>query len=150
MGFFELGTAESMLKKARRELTRLVAEDSIDHVYNFFVTAYHISDYLDDSAKEAIRADPLIMLCADACNKAKHMRLRRSRPDVETRSRFWGALNTAPCNKIALNKIRVERWIIWEDGGTLEVVKFARDVIAKWDEFFGMPGEGGSQHNARH
>jgi hypothetical protein len=137
MGFFELGTAEGMLKKAKRELTRLVAEDSIDHVYNFFVTACHISDYLDASAKEVIRADPLIQLCADACNKAKHMRLTRSRPDVETRSRFWGALyNTAPYNTFAFNKSRVERWIIWEDGGTLEVVKFARDVIAKWDEFF--------------
>ena len=47
-----------------RELTRLEAEDSIDHVYNFFVTAYHIVDYLDGRLAESdfvsIKADPLI------------------------------------------------------------------------------------------
>ena len=41
-GFFQLNTPKDMLEKAKRELTRLetadsMAEDSIDHVYNFFV-----------------------------------------------------------------------------------------------------------------
>jgi hypothetical protein len=104
MGFFELGTAESMLEKAKRELTRLEAEDSIDHAYNFFVTAYHISDYLKGrlpkTALDAIRNDQLIQFCGDACNKAKHMRLTRDRPDVGTpiySSAFGGApFNTVP------------------------------------------------------
>jgi hypothetical protein len=76
-GFFELRTAESMLEKAKRELARLEAEESIDHVYNFFVTAYHIVDYLDGRLStqklEKIKADQLMQFCADACNKAKHM-----------------------------------------------------------------------------
>jgi hypothetical protein len=75
MGFFELGTAENMLEKAKHELARLETERSIDHVYNFFVTAYHIVDYLDGrlpkAAVDAIRHDPLIRLCGDACDKAK-------------------------------------------------------------------------------
>jgi hypothetical protein len=70
MGFFQLNTPKDMLEKAKRELTRLetadsMAEDSIDHVYNFFVTAYHIVDYLDGRlAKpdvDAIKAEPLIL-----------------------------------------------------------------------------------------
>jgi hypothetical protein len=148
VGFFQLSTPESMLEKAKRELTRLEAGDS-----NFFVTAYHIVDYLDGRlAKpvvDAIRADQLIRFCGDACNTAKHMRLDpdRGRPPIEADIRFKGALfNTAPYNTFAFNQSRVERWIIWEeDGGTrksLEVAKFARDVIAKWDELFVKHGIG--------
>jgi hypothetical protein len=137
MGFFELRTAESMLEKAKRELTLLEADVSIDHVFNFFVTAFHIADYLDDKRlRKKVGKKSWFRLCGDAGNKAKHMRLTHDRPDVETRSRLIGAFNTAPYNTIAYNKIRVERRIIWDDGGTLEVVKFARDVVAKWDEFF--------------
>lgn len=147
MGFFELGTAESVLKKAKRELKRLEAENSIDHVYNFFVTACHIADYLDGRLAEpdvkSIKAEPLIQFCGDVCNKAKHMRLTWNRPDVETPIRFKGAvLNTAPLNTFALNTSRVERWIIWEDKSTLEVVRFARDVIAKWEKIFVEHGIG--------
>ena len=142
-GFFELRTAENLLEKAKRELTRLEAEDSIDHVYNFFVTAYHIVDYLDGRLStqevEKIRADPLMQLCADACNKAKHMRLKRKRPDVETTNCFTGAIfnSAAPFNTFAFNECRVERWIDWlkdEPKKSLEVVGFARDVIAMWDK----------------
>lgn len=64
-----------MLEKAKRELTRLVAENSIDHVYNFFVTAHHIIDHLDEHLRPQVREDQLIKNCGDACNKAKHMRI---------------------------------------------------------------------------
>jgi hypothetical protein len=146
-GFFELRTAESMLEKAKRELTRIEAEDSIDHVYNFFVTAYHIVDYLDGRLKEQALNDPLIQKCGDACNKAKHMRLTRRRPDVETTNRFNGAIfnSVAPFNTFAFNECRVERWIDWpkdEPRKYLEVVGFARDVIARWDEIFDNYGIG--------
>ena len=35
-----------MLEKAKRELARMEAEVHIDNVYNFYVTAYHIQDYV--------------------------------------------------------------------------------------------------------
>jgi hypothetical protein len=138
-GFFELKTAENMLEKAKRELARLEAEESIDHVYNFFVTAYHIVDYLDERLSKQkikrIKSRKWMHLCADACNKAKHMRLTHDRPDVETLTPFKGAvLNTGALNTFALNTSSVERWIRWHDGRALEVVTFARSVIAKWGE----------------
>jgi hypothetical protein len=148
MGFFELGTPKSMLEKAKRELTRLEAEESIDHVYNFFVTAYHIVDYLDERLKEQVLQDPWIKECGDVCNKAKHMRLTRDRPDVGTTNRFKGSVfNTAQFNEfgLALNECRVERWIDWpkdKPKKSLEVVGFARDVIAKWDDIFAEHGIG--------
>jgi hypothetical protein len=138
MGFFELGTAENMLAKAKRELTRLEAEASIDHAYNFFVTAYHIIDYLDGRLSkpvvDSILNDPLIQICGDACNKAKHMRLTRNRPDVATPI-YSSACGQMPFNTVACNTSG-ERWIVWQNGSSLEVVRFARSVIAKWDELF--------------
>jgi hypothetical protein len=135
MGFFHLNTPESMLEKAKRELTRLEAEDSIDHVYNFFVTAYHIVDTLPELAKTAILGEPLIQSCADACNKAKHMQLTRKRPDVATRTRHHVFVG---CNTVDT----VERLIVWQDGNSREVTSFARSVIAKWDELFLKHGIG--------
>jgi hypothetical protein len=147
MGFFQLNTPKDMLEKAKRELTRLetadsMAEGSIDHVYNFFVTAYHIVDYLDGRlAKadvDAIKAAPLILSCCDACNKAKHMRLTRKRPDVVTPTHY-NFLVGGPPNTPDKS---LERWIVWQDGTNLEVISFARIVIAKWDELFLKHGIG--------
>jgi hypothetical protein len=141
LGFFELETAEHMLEKAKRELSRLEAEVSIDHVYNFFATAYHVLDYLDGRLSrpviDTIRAEPLIQLCGDACNKAKHMRLTR-RPDVTT-PKHYRLLTGAPRNA---SNPSVEWCIVWQDGSSLEVVKFARSVIAKWEELFFTHGIG--------
>jgi len=53
MSFFELSTAGAMLAKAKRELERLEAEESIDHVYNLFTTAYHVTDYLKPVLSDA-------------------------------------------------------------------------------------------------
>jgi hypothetical protein len=113
-----------------------MAEDSIDHVYNFFVTAYHIVDYLDGRlAKpdiDAIKAEPLIKECYDACNKAKHMQLTRNRPDVATPTRHHVSIGgpPSPANE------SLERWIVWQNGDYHEVKSFARSVIAKWEELF--------------
>ena len=121
MGFFELGTAEKMLEKAKRELARLEDDVSIDPVFNFFVTAYHIVDTLPKKLKADVLKEDLIQRCADACNKAKHMKLdplkqpkKHRRQDVTTPKHH-------------------HRCIVWKDGTSLEVVSFARDVIAKWE-----------------
>ena len=132
-----------MLSKAKRELRRLeIEEGNIDHAYNFFATAYHIVDYLkgrlSQSEIDKILADPLIKLCADACNKAKHMKLTRGRPDIRTdvHSATFGSFTF---NTMAFNTL-AERWITWEDGTRLEVVGFAQGVIARWEEIFAEHG----------
>jgi hypothetical protein len=86
MGFFELGTAKDMHAKAKRELARFEADVSIDHVFNFFVTAFHVADYLDERLSKKVQKESWCRLCGDACNKAKHMELdpTRGRPDPKT------------------------------------------------------------------
>lgn len=82
-GFFALDDARSMFDKAEREYKRLQAEQSIDNIFNFFVTAYHIGDYLRSDNKiapDAIKAllvDPDMERCAHVCNKSKHAVLTR-------------------------------------------------------------------------
>jgi hypothetical protein len=50
MGFFELRTPADMLRKAERELSRFQSEFNIDNLFNFFVTAYHVQDYIEKTA----------------------------------------------------------------------------------------------------
>ncbi|AZU56709.1 hypothetical protein CFM90_11100 [Ralstonia solanacearum] len=142
MSFFELTTASAMLAKARRELVRLECEESIDHVYNFFTTAYHVTDYLKPvlsvAEHRALVTEPAIQLCADVCNKAKHMTLTHSRPDPSTYSDS-GAIGGAAINSVAINASG-ERWVRWADGTQLELVQFAKSVIERFEQFFAAHG----------
>jgi hypothetical protein len=141
VSFFELGDATDMLRKVQRELARIEADFSIDHIYNFFVTAYHVTDYLEKAhsvptkALQELRADYLFARCGDVCNKAKHFKLERRRPDISPMT-LSGALGSAPFNMLPLNG-GAERWILWSQDDTLmEVVQFARATVAKLENFF--------------
>jgi hypothetical protein len=129
-----------MLRKARRELDRIEREFSVDHVFNFFVTAFHVTDYLKMSGEVSpekvkdLRNDERIRKCADVCNKAKHFKLERSRPDISSRQ-YSGAIGGAPIGMLPINSSGA-RFIVWEDGSQLEIVSFARATIATLEEFF--------------
>ncbi|RQZ31754.1 hypothetical protein DIE14_02285 [Burkholderia sp. Bp9017] len=137
MGFFELTDAAAMLRKARRELDRLAREASIDHVFNFFVTAHSVTDYLKGVVAEPDRAALLaerdIQLCRDVSNKAKHMTLDRGRPDPATHHAS-GAIGGAAINTVAINGVG-ERWVSWPDGTRLEMVSFGKSVLQRLEQF---------------
>ncbi len=140
MGFFDFATPGGMFQKAKRDLAHLQANVSSDHVFNFFVTAYHISDYLDEPLRKKARKKQWLKLCGDVCNKAKHMQLdeeRYGRPDPQTPRDYSIGLQTAGAPLDASKPGGSVRWRIqWPDGKSQEVVGFAQDVIVKWEEFF--------------
>ena len=142
MSFFELTSPTTMLSKAKRELERLEAEESVDHVFNLFTTLYHVADYLKPYVSEGdistLKSEPNMKLCADVCNKAKHMKLERSRADISTYANS-GAIGGAAINAIPLNGAG-ERWVLWEDGTKIEVVQFAKTVIERFEKFFAKHG----------
>lgn len=144
MGFFELTDAAAMLRKARRELDRLAREASIDHVFNFFVTAHSVTDYLKGAVAEpdrsALLAERDIQLCRDVSNKAKHMTLDRGRPDPATH-RVSGALGSAALNTVALNASG-ERWVNWPDGTRVEMLSFGQRVLRRLEQFLTEHGIG--------
>ncbi|HDR8909201.1 hypothetical protein [Burkholderia multivorans] len=137
MGFFELTDAGAMVAKARRELDRLAREPSIDHVFNFFVTAHSVTDYLKGVVPPADRRALLnetdMQLCRDVSNKAKHMRLDHDRPDPATHEDS-GAIGGAAINAVAINSSG-ERWVSWPGGTRLEMLTFGAAVLRRLEQF---------------
>src|SRR5258708_3859170 len=95
--YFELRTPRDMLEKARREHARLLANFDIDNVFNFFVTAWHIQDYIlktnavPQSKIETFVKDTDIQCARDLCDKGKHLTLTK-RPDPITDLQYGNAV----------------------------------------------------------
>jgi hypothetical protein len=91
MGFFELRTPRDMLEKAHREHKRLLESFDIDNLFNFFVTAYHVQDYVQKTNSvppaplDAFLQDQDLKDCRDLCDKGKHLTLTK-RDDPTTSS----------------------------------------------------------------
>jgi hypothetical protein len=101
MAFFELRTPRDMFAKAEREFQRLQREFTIDNLFNFFVTACHIQDYVRKAASvpqfalEAFLADPDLKDCRDLCDKGKHLRLTQREDPTTVIWRVLEALRLA-------------------------------------------------------
>jgi len=81
-----------------------------NHVFNFFVTAFHVADYLDKRLKKKVRKKSWFQLCGDAGNKAKHMELEPTygRPDPKTPNHITLATTAIA---IAVTSVRMApRW----------------------------------------
>lgn len=140
--FFELRTARDMLEKARREHQRLSERFDGDNLFNFFITAYHVSDYIRNAnivpqvVLETFLADQDIKDCRDLCDKGKHLTLtKRANP----RTGIWrGCFNGAPLNTLSLNG--GSKWILHTGDRDVDVVQLADRVLSKWEAFFSTNG----------
>jgi hypothetical protein len=138
MTFFRLQTPRDMLEKAGREHARLRSSLDIDNVFNFFVTAYHIRDYVKESksvppeALAAFMRDPEIEFSRELCNKAKHMLLTKS-ADPHTRI-VDGTFNSAPFNTVPFGSGEV--WFLLSGSKQVNIELLAVAVLQKWTTFF--------------
>lgn len=146
MGFFELETPRDMLDKTCREHARLTAELNIDNVFNFFVTAYHIQDYVRKTGAvpaptlDAFLQDQDIKDSRDLCDKGKHLRLTKpGRTDPITAIQRRGALNTAPLNTLPINALEV-KWLVHCGNRAFDAQALADRVKQKWEQFFRANG----------
>ncbi len=137
MPFFELRTPRDMLAKAERELEKLKREFTIDNVFNFFVTAYHVQDYVRVSATvpqfalDAFLSDPDLQACHDLCDKGKHLRLTK-RPDPMT-AISNGGFSGAAFGELAFGE--GEEWKIFYADRAVEIRALTSRVIGKWRNF---------------
>ena len=140
MTFFELGTPRDMLEKARREHERLNKNFNIDNVFNFFVTAYHIRDYLlkTNSVKqtdvEAFLKDQDLKDCRDLCDKGKHLVLTNDKRVDPITQIQRGCINGTPINTLAVNA--GNKWILCIENRRVDVELLANRTLDKWDAFF--------------
>lgn len=142
MTLFELRTPRDMLEKARREHERLVERFDIDNLFNFFVTAYHISDYIrkTDAVPQVVLdtflQDQDIKDCRDLCDKGKHLSLSK-RPDPRTH--VWsGCIGGAPIGVLPIGG--GDKWMLFTGDRDVDVEWLAERVLSKWDAFFSANG----------
>jgi hypothetical protein len=142
MSFFELKGPRDMFQKAERELQRLQRQFTIDNVFNFFVTAYHIQDYVrkassvPQGALEAFLGDTDLKDCRDLCDKGKHLRLTQ-RGDPTTV--MWdGTLGGAPLGELPLGG--GDKWVLSSGDRKIDVEWLAERIVTKWRVFLDQHG----------
>ena len=138
-GFFAIRDHRDMLAKAEREFVRMRADLNTDTLFNFFVTEYHVIDYVKASAIpvtiiDKMYADPDFKMCRFICNKGKHLELTKEDKDAQFFRGYSGAMNSAPINSTPLNGGTPDRFVV--DGRNVDVFRLGQDMIVKWNEFF--------------
>ena len=136
-----LGSSTDMLSKARRDLARLRDDVNIDTVFNFFVTAYHVQDYLRAEAPnrggevDALLTDPDLVVCRSICNQGKHLRVDRKANPVGARvSGRSGVIGIG-----VIGEMVVGAGILWDltyDGTSHDPIALAQRVLAELEKFF--------------
>jgi hypothetical protein len=131
-----------MLEKARREHKRLTDCFDIDNLFNFFVTAYHISDYVRKTdavtqvVLDTLLQDQDIKNCRDLCDKGKHLTLtKRTDPTTHVRNGSFGSssFGSQPFGG-------GQKWVLFTGDCEVDVERLAERVLAKWDAFFEVHG----------
>jgi hypothetical protein len=75
-GIFDLTTADGMFRKLSVEFERFKTDSNDTYqAFNFFVTAEHIPDWLDE--KYLRKQEPLLRICSHIANGAKHFVVNR-------------------------------------------------------------------------
>jgi hypothetical protein len=127
-----------MLEKARREHRRLIECFDADNLFNFCVTAYHISDYIRRTnavaqvVLDTFLQDQDIKDCRDLCDKGKHLTLsKRADPTTDVWS---GCIGGAPIGALEIGG--GDKWMLFTGDRQVDVEWLAERVLAKWEEFF--------------
>jgi hypothetical protein len=148
--FFDLSSPRDMLLKAHREFDKLNVDLNIDNIFNFFVTAFHIQDYvkrrnaalekeIDDLFKE-----PAFIMCNGLCNRGKHLELfadtdpkKKGKPHPTTRAMRRQSVtgNSSPGNTIPANA-GVPRARFFVDDQEVDLRILAASILQKWEDFF--------------
>jgi hypothetical protein len=142
-GFFQLRSPRDMYEKAKREFARMKLSPNIDTVFNFYVTAYHVKDYVEkqttvpETAIKAFLADQAFQMCGYICNKGKHLELTRS-PwkdyPFKTQHNPGALFDGAPFDEVCFDAS--ESYCLVVDGKETNVVALGQQLLEKWEVFF--------------
>ncbi len=142
-------TPRDLLEKLKRDGAKLDSatdlEQQRDAVFNFVVTAYHLTDWIKEGpAKnaptvqtdlDALRKDLSIQVCQDLCHASKHYILRRHKPKVSNTVPFDGRLGSFALGYSALGQEKPDLAILV--GSTRYDIRDLRDkVLALYAAFF--------------
>lgn len=142
MAYFELRTPRDMLEKAERELQRFRHDRTIDNLFNFFVTAYHVRDYVREAttvpqhALDSFLADSDLQDCRALCNKGKHLRLEHHPEAIA--STADGGFSGAAFSEVSFCEGQVRT--LFYGRRAVDVHALPERVIQKWKRFLAEHG----------
>ena len=140
--FFEIASPRDLLEKAKRDYEKMKADTSTDTIFNFFVTAYHVLDYVRISGTvpqadiDQLYVDPDFRMCQFLCNKGKHIQLRGGE---QYEAKHVAAIPGGVLGSFVLGVDRLggsERFVVLDGTQELDVIKLGSDLIKKWEDFF--------------
>jgi hypothetical protein len=141
-GFATLQTAEDLLRKVRHDHDRLrSAPDDVYAAFDFFVSAYHILDWLhpnDRAGREAEEKGSLLLqVCSHIANGAKHFQAtakhHTSVADVYSEEgAFQRGCFQADAFQVGGLFVELDGQAAQEFGTRREVVDLADRVLAHW------------------
>ena len=142
--FLEFSSPRDMLEKAKREFKKMSAHLDTDNIFNFFVTAYHVKDWVenqDKASKADIRkfcnsAD--FQLCEYICNKGKHLKLTRKVYPFQTRHSRGAVLNGFVFDEVTFNQ--GEDYSLIAGGREVDFMALAQRLLHNWERFFADNG----------
>ena len=140
--FFEIRSPRDLLEKAKRDYARMKTETSTDTIFNFFVTTYHVVDYVKalgtvpPSAIDKFYDDPDFKMCQFLCNKGKHITLRQ-RSSYE--AKYQAAVPGVPLERFFLGTSELgelERFVVLDGGKEIDTVDLGAKLLKTWETFF--------------
>jgi len=142
--FFEISHPRHLFNKAQRDFDKMKANVNTDTVFNFFVTAYHIKDYvkterkdLTDVIEKLLREDEDLGSCDYLCQKGKHLKVTaerlKGRPALGTRRFGSSRLGEARLGEARLGSSGTT--VLIADGKPIDVVAIGQRVLEKWRRF---------------
>lgn len=136
--FFDISTPRHMFEKATREFEKMSLDLNNDNIFNFFVTMYHIMDYVkaqgtvSQGAMDAMYNDPDFDMCSFICNKGKHLTLRRGDP-FDTQHSGGAMLGVAEFGAFEFGE--APSYSLVAGGQVVNVLDLGRQMLQKWEKF---------------
>ena len=141
-GFFEISSPRDLYDKAKGDFQIMTDETSTDTVFNYFVTTYHVMDYVkslgtipNDDIKQIYKDDDFKM-CQYLCNKGKHFKLRSVEP---YEAKHLPEVPGGVLGSFVLDSDQLgakEKFVILDNGKEVNVMELGERLIKLWDKFF--------------
>lgn len=144
--FFEISSPRDLLEKAKRDYAKMKADTSTDTIFNFFVTTYHVVDYVKaldtvpQSAIDGLYDDPDFKMCQFLCNKGKHIKLRQGLP---YEAKHEAAVAGGVLGSLVLGVDVLggpARFVVLDGGKEVDTVGLGAKLLEKWEAFFTANG----------
>jgi len=143
---YGLKAPRDMLEKLNREHTQLKKEVSRDTLFNFVVTAYHITDWIKNdpsvstTAKDELRSmytNTYIAVCRDLANASKHFALDKNYKGLVTaKTSAISGYGVGRYGKGGYGVGEESIVVVLNDGQRFDALSLAQGVVDAWNGFF--------------